>query len=67
MTQEKPEKLLRQGEVAKMIGVSKSTVWNLVRDGTLPTPLKFGPRMSRWRLSEIEAAIEQAEARGRAA
>jgi len=67
MVQNLPEQLMRQGEVAKLLNVSKSSVWNLVRAGVLPAPLKFGPRMSRWRLSDVEAAIEQAKERGRTA
>ncbi len=43
-------------DVATMIGGSRATVWRRVGDGTLPKPIKLGG-MTRWVLSEVEAAI----------
>ena len=57
-----PDKLLSAVEVADILGVSKTTVWQRVKDGNLPKPMKFGARCSRWRTSTINAVIEQAEA-----
>ncbi len=48
--------LIRDTDVAKMIGGSRATVWRRVADGVLPRPIKFGG-MTRWVLSEVEAAI----------
>lgn len=60
------ERLMPVSEVARMLGMSKTTVWEMVRRGTIPTPLKFGPRMSRWRLTDIKRVIAEAEEAGRA-
>ena len=54
-------KLIRCKELAAMLGVSKATVWRMVRDGRLPKPLKLGERITAWRLDEVEAAIERAQ------
>ena len=51
-----PRVLIRDKDVAKMIGGSRATVWRRVGDGVLPRPVKFGG-MTRWVLSEVEAAI----------
>lgn len=48
--------LISDKDVAEMIGGSRATVWRRVKDGALPRPLKFGG-MTRWLLSEVEAAI----------
>lgn len=56
---ERPERLLRVQEGAQMLGISKSFFWQRVRSGEIPKPVKLG-RLSRWRLSDIEAVIEEA-------
>lgn len=54
------EKLLKDRDVAAIIGCSRTNVWMMVRDGRLPPPLKLG-RMARWRPSAVWAAIQRAE------
>jgi predicted DNA-binding transcriptional regulator AlpA len=44
-----------------MFGVSTSTWWRRVADGTINPPVKIGGA-SRWPLSEIEALIDAAKA-----
>lgn len=51
--------LIRDVEGAALLGCSKATFWRRVADKTFPPPIKIGG-MSRWRLSEIEAVINQA-------
>jgi predicted DNA-binding transcriptional regulator AlpA len=51
--------LIRDTQGAALLACSKATFWRRVADGTLPPPIKIGG-MSRWRLSEIEAAINAA-------
>jgi predicted DNA-binding transcriptional regulator AlpA len=67
MTEKHEDRLIPLSEVASLLGMSKTTVWEMVRRGLLPKPLKFGPRMSRWRLSDIQKVIAKAEEAGRAA
>ncbi len=43
------------------IPVSKSTWWEGVRSGRYPRPVKLGPRITAWRVEDIEALIARAE------
>ena len=51
------DRLLTRHEVEARCGISRSTVYRLMRSGQFPTPIKVGPRAVRWPASEIEAWI----------
>ncbi len=37
------DKLIRSSEVKKMLGgISDTTLWRRIKDGTIPTPIKLG-------------------------
>ncbi|WP_425429284.1 helix-turn-helix transcriptional regulator [Citreimonas salinaria] len=65
------EDLVRQREVLvrlpQIIGdggilpVSRTTFYSLIAQGKLPEPIKLGPRISCWRLADIEKFIDEAE------
>lgn len=42
--------------------VSRSTWWAGVRSGRYPQPVKLGPRITAWRVSDIRALIEEHQA-----
>lgn len=44
------------------IPVSKSTWWAGVKTGRYPKPVKLGPRITAWRVEDIRAFIERADA-----
>ena len=44
---------LRVTQVAKKIGIGKSTVWLWVKENKLPKPIKLSPRVTVWRESDI--------------
>lgn len=44
------------------IPVSKSTWWAGVKTGRFPTPVKLGPRITAWRVEDIQALIDTAGA-----
>jgi prophage regulatory protein len=48
-------KLLKLYEVAKLLNVCKSQVYNLVKQGYLPKPIKIGKRGSAWLQSDIDS------------
>lgn len=50
------ERLLAMKEVAVKVGLSKSTVYGLLRDGQFPAPVRIGVAV-RWRESSIDAWI----------
>lgn len=47
------EQLLTVKQVANMLGIGKSTVWELARTGKLPKPIKLSSRITRWRMSDF--------------
>ena len=55
------DRLIRDDDVAEMLGCSTATIWRRVADGTLPAPVRFGG-LSRWSQSEIVSVIEAAKA-----
>ena len=46
-----PERMLRRGEVARLLGVCERTVSRMVAAGQFPPPVKLR-KASRWRLSD---------------
>ena len=48
------DRLLRLSEVKSRCGLSRSSLYRMMRNGAFPEPLKVGVRAVRWRESEIE-------------
>lgn len=51
-------RLLKNSEVCRTVGVSRVTLWRMVRDGKFPSPRVIGPMTVRWLEQEVEAWIE---------
>lgn len=51
------QRLLRDREVARVMGVSKSMIHKRNRMGLLPMPIRIG-RVLRWDANEIQAWID---------
>ena len=49
------QKLLKLFQVAEQLNVRKSQVYNLVKQGYLPKPIKIGKRGSGWLQSDIDS------------
>ena len=49
--------LLTDKEVGVALGVSKQTVWQYLKKGIIPKPIKFG-NTTRWKYSEIVEMVE---------
>lgn len=52
------EPLLRADDVIRILAISRSQMYDLIRMGILPAPIKLG-KCSRWRNSDILAAISR--------
>ena len=52
------KRLIGRAEVEELLGVSRPTVFRMVRDGRLPRPIKIGPKSNRWRGKDILAIVE---------
>jgi prophage regulatory protein len=46
--------LIRLSEVCKLVGVSRSTIYQWTTAGSFPQPVHLGERAVRWRIEEIE-------------
>ncbi|HEV2557313.1 MAG TPA: AlpA family phage regulatory protein [Microvirga sp.] len=44
------------------IPVSKSTWWAGIKAGRYPAPVKLGPRITAWRVEEVQALITRGAA-----
>ncbi|MDD2335328.1 MAG: AlpA family phage regulatory protein [Geobacteraceae bacterium] len=42
-----------------IIPISKSSWWAGVKSGRFPRPIKIGPRISAWRVSDIMALVKE--------
>lgn len=47
-------KMLRMSDLVHLLNISRSTIYNLLKEGAFPVPLKFGKRGIIWPASEIE-------------
>ena len=50
--------LLTRREVERRTGLSRSTIYRKMSDGSFPVPLKISERAVRWRESEIRAYVD---------
>ena len=51
--------LLRVKDVERELGISRTTIWRLVKAGVFPPPLRITSKAIAWRRSDIEAWQEQ--------
>lgn len=59
---------LRVKGVAAFLGCGVATVWRRTNDDpTFPKPIKLSPRVTVWRVKELEAWIESRRVKGGAA
>lgn len=56
-----PERLLRRHEVEGLIGLKRSKLYQMVREGVFPKPVRLGSKAVAWRASEVAAWIAQRE------
>ena len=49
-----PDRLLTRREVEVRAGLSRSSLYRLMRQGLFPEPIRVGVRAVRWPSSEIE-------------
>ena len=52
-------RLMRAKEVQQELGISRTTIWRLVKAGVFPAPLRITSKTIAWRKSDIEAWQEQ--------
>jgi len=60
---EKQERLLRRPAVEARTGLSRSTLYDWMKRGDFPQPVKLGARIVAWRESDVTAWLESRETR----
>ena len=55
---EKDDRLLRREEVETRCGITRSSLYRLMREGLFPRPVKVGKRAVRWLESEISGWLQ---------
>ena len=49
------DRLLTRAEVESRVGLTKTSIYRMMRAGRFPEPLKISTRAVRWSATEIEA------------
>ena len=50
--------LLTRREVESRFGLSRTTIYRLMREGRFPEPIRIGDRAVRWREAEIASWLD---------
>ena len=53
--------ILRIGDVLKVTGLCRTTIWRWVKSGQFPAPIRLGSRHIGWRRADIEKWISDRE------
>ncbi|WP_252097505.1 AlpA family transcriptional regulator [Pseudoalteromonas sp. NBT06-2] len=53
LAEKPPECLIRIKEVSLLVGVSRSTIYRMVNDGSFPQPLDLGSRFKAWQKQTV--------------
>ena len=53
-----PNRILRKAEVLHVFGISKSTLYNRINDGTFPPPISIGGSSKGWLESEVSILVK---------
>lgn len=51
--------LLRPKQVMERLGLSRSTLYQYIKEGKFPAPFRIGVRATAWRQEQIEEYIRQ--------
>ena len=59
MTKHENLQVLRRRDVERIIGLSRSTIYNLMAEDAFPTPIRLGARAVGWLESDIRDWLSQ--------
>ena len=57
--QQPPTEYANDIQLAQRYAVSRATIWRWHKDGIIPPAIKLGPNVTRWKLADVIAALEQ--------
>ena len=52
-----PDRLMSIQEVVEMVGLSRATIYDMVKRNKFPPPYRAGLRAARWRMSDVQKWI----------
>jgi len=52
------KQIYRRPDVENLIGLSRSTLYAMMAEGSFPKPVKLGKRAVGWRASDVHAWLE---------
>ena len=58
-----PDKILRMPEVVARTGLSRSTIYRKIKEGTFPGQLRISDHCNSWRASVLERWVADLERR----
>ena len=53
------DRILRINEVSKIVGISRSSIYNYMKNGSFPEKIRLGVRMVGWLESHIQTWIAE--------
>lgn len=53
------ERLIRIRDVEHLVGLKKTAIYDRIKKGEFPAPVKLGERVSVWRETQVSAWIEE--------
>lgn len=53
--------LIGTAAIVTLLGKSRTTIWRMEQDGTLPKARKMGGSHNRWRVGDVRALLAQGE------
>jgi prophage regulatory protein len=56
------QRLIRSADLAEQLGVSRTTLWRMTKDGTFPAPVQLTAGIKGWLPSSVDAWLEAREA-----
>ena len=55
----KNTKFLRLPDVMEQVVYKKSTIYEMIKEGTFPAPVHLGPRLTAWVESEVQQWMQE--------
>lgn len=53
-----PEQRLKLPAVETLVGLGKTKIYGLIKEGRFPAPERHGPKCSRWRAGDVLAYLQ---------
>ncbi len=54
-------RLISMASLVAMLGLSRSTIYKMIKDGTFPKPIKIGARRIAWRIDAVDKWLTERE------